>query len=214
MKISDIYLVILHEMVHVLGLGTLWSEYLCGTKCVVDDEMNESRYECNGANVEYNKSYSNKSNLLISSDCAHWSGEKVIKDFLQVLIWIILPYDNSIFLSETSFNGMNSSELMTPYFEENAYQPLSSISIASIGDLGYKVNISAADPLMAASTSANENTKRKRILHTTSGDNIDCSNDSPDISYEGDVAFECMKPSKTFVLDGQTIVRPEMLIYL
>ena len=36
---------------------------------------------------------------------------------------------------------------MTPYFEKNKYQPLSHVSVAALADLGYRVNMVAADPL-------------------------------------------------------------------
>ena len=78
---SDIYLIILHEMIHVLGIGTLWPGFMCGTNCVIrngeDASYQENVYECDNAKAEYSKIYGNISSLRISSkDCSHWSGEE------------------------------------------------------------------------------------------------------------------------------------------
>ena len=35
---------------------------------------------------------------------------------------------------------------MTPYFEANKYQPLTTVTVAALLDLGYEVNMDAADP--------------------------------------------------------------------
>jgi len=47
---------------------------------------------------------------------------------------------------EASFNSSISSELMTPYFESGKYQPISRVTLASLADLGYEVNMDRADP--------------------------------------------------------------------
>lgn len=47
--------------------------------------------------------------------------------------------------SEKSFTSATESELMTPFFEENKYQPISRVSIGALQDLGYEVNMNAAD---------------------------------------------------------------------
>lgn len=35
---------------------------------------------------------------------------------------------------------------MTPYFESGKYQPISRVTLASLADLGYEVNMNRADP--------------------------------------------------------------------
>ena len=76
LKMNDIYLIVLHEMLHVLGVGTLWPGFICGTGCVVGGERNQTRYECNNANSEFAKIYGSNANLhLAPKDCSHWSGE-------------------------------------------------------------------------------------------------------------------------------------------
>jgi len=66
---EDINLVVLHEMIHVLGLGTLWGEARCAQTC--------DYYECPKAKSVYVKLFTNTSNHLTvaSKDCAHWSGK-------------------------------------------------------------------------------------------------------------------------------------------
>jgi hypothetical protein len=88
MSQGDIELIVLHEMAHVLGVGTLWSSYMCGRQCVpVDDNSSSSsssnsnstsyRYGCQSANDEYTKLMNDKNAVLFINpdDCAHWSGK-------------------------------------------------------------------------------------------------------------------------------------------
>ena len=100
MSKGDIELIVLHEMAHVLGLGTLWSGFKCGTECVPRDyepdtttekRKSNNEYLCNGAVQEYKhmmKEYNHmmdsspttpmdeKNDILMISpdDCSHWSG--------------------------------------------------------------------------------------------------------------------------------------------
>lgn len=81
---------------------------------------------------------------------------------------------------------------MTPYFEENKYQPFSRVSVAALTDLGYTVNMNAADPLIPHNhiSSSDHNNNNNRML------DID---DKP-------------KPSKTFQLDSSNMIRPDIHI--
>ncbi len=94
MSKGDIELIVLHEMAHVLGLGTLWTSFKCGTECIPHDQSSTSgtdsssisnsnnEYLCDGAITEYMNMMGSSSNtvgnnpaLLISpDDCSHWSG--------------------------------------------------------------------------------------------------------------------------------------------
>ena len=109
---------------------------------------------------------------------------------------------------ESSFLGTNSSEIMTPYFEKNSYQPLSSVTIASIADLGYEVDLSAADPLILFERhDATNKTNTNRSLRTTINTYGDCR------EYElTNVTIHCLKPTKTFRLDYGSILRPDIKI--
>ena len=43
---------------------------------------------------------------------------------------------------------------MTPYFESGKYQPITRVSIAALADLGYSVNMDAADRWLGTNPSA------------------------------------------------------------
>ena len=123
MPIGDFKAVVLHEMGHVLGLvGTTTN--LCNFECN-PDSLEQSEYSCPLANAAYG--------LLVpgtvlklenfggsGTACGHWD--------------------------EDSFATTTSSELMTGYFEESLFQPLSLVTVAALDDLGvYQVDYCAAD---------------------------------------------------------------------
>ena len=85
---------------------------------------------------------------------------------------------------------------MTPFFEEKKYQPFTRVSIASLADLGYQVNMSAADPL---------------LLHLNSSTSVGGSGVKRNLMDE-EFLVDHPKPSKTFVLDDSNIVRPKVHI--
>lgn len=118
---EDRELIILHEMAHVLGIGTLW-RYKCGTSCSSGDHS----YSCPKANEKYNELNFANMELTLENDgskgtsCGHWD--------------------------EASFAHSSYSELMTGYFEAHKAQPLSAVTAAALEDLGdYKVDYSATD---------------------------------------------------------------------
>ena len=116
MSYEDIELVILHEMGHVLGVGTFWKNYKCGMEC----ENGNRVYSCTNAVEEYKKLMNTSAILLLQNEtCSHWS--------------------------ESAFASPDSSELMTPYFEAYKYQPITKVSLGALKDLGYSVNMDAAD---------------------------------------------------------------------
>jgi hypothetical protein len=151
MPADDIELIIIHEMGHVLGIGTFW-DYKCGTKCA----GGASSYTCNKAQEEYkNLGYSDELKLQ-SNVCGHWS--------------------------EGNF-GYTRDEIMTPFFDEGRYQPISRITTAALFDLGYEVNFQASD-----------NWDGKKRMMTESED------------VEG-----VLVASKSFVVDETVIIKPKML---
>lgn len=110
--------VILHEMGHILGIGTLWSSK--GLK---------SGFTYTGSNAlaEYRVLSGNSSALSIPLETGGGSGTAGVH-------W-----------SEATFGN----ELMTGYVG-SAPDPLSRMTIASLKDLGYSVNLGAADPYALA----------------------------------------------------------------
>jgi hypothetical protein len=72
---EDISLVILHEMAHVLGIGTLWSQFKCGISC--NETKQDNYYECGRAKDEYVSLFNDETALptISPKDCAHWSGK-------------------------------------------------------------------------------------------------------------------------------------------
>lgn len=117
----DREIVILHEMGHVLGIGTFWSEK-CGAGCQTGDYS----YTCLKANEKYGQQGFVGTSLSLENDggsgtrCGHWD--------------------------EASFVSGSYSELMTGFFESNKFQPLSEVTAAALEDLGgYEVNYGATD---------------------------------------------------------------------
>ena len=110
--------VILHEMDHVLGFGTIWElqNLLTGI------DSSDPRFVGLGATAEYNNIFGvSESDVPVEADfgpgtaLSHW--------------------DEELF----------GNELMTGFINLGP-NPLSRITAASMGDLGYEVNVDAADP--------------------------------------------------------------------
>ncbi len=110
--------VILHEMGHVLGIGTIWEALGLLTGVGTDDP----RFIGAGATAEYNDIFGvEESSIPVEADggpgtaFGHWDDELF---FNELMTGFLSPGDN----------------------------PLSRITVASLGDLGYGVDLSAADP--------------------------------------------------------------------
>jgi hypothetical protein len=119
--------VIEHEMGHVLGVGTLWDR----PGLVVGAGTSNPRFVGTHAVAEYNATFGgNASGVPLETGGgagtrdAHWS--------------------------ETLFGG----ELMTGYVGPSSSMPISRITVASLADVGYTVNLSAADPFTPPGRSA------------------------------------------------------------
>lgn len=135
--------VILHEMLHVLGIGTLWER----VELLVNPSLNNA-----GADTHF------KGPLAIEAfDAAggtsYTGGQKV-------------PVENSG--SEGSTDGhwresVFDDELMTPFLNSNT-QPLSAITIQSLADVGYRVDVSKADPYTRVFTVAAPRLVRPRLV--------------------------------------------------
>ena len=114
----DLYETILHEMGHVLGIGTLWP--LFGVVNYNNNCPATPRYTGSSAVAEWN-ALGGSGNVPIEEDggggtrCGHWD--------------------------EETFD----TELMTGFSEGPGTEYLSRMTIASLEDMGYTVNKSAAD---------------------------------------------------------------------
>jgi len=118
---GSLFTVALHEMGHVLGFGTLWTDKL----------------------------------LLIGADSINpvFVGPAAILAYNQIFGTTVagVPVENvggvgsiNSHWRETIFK----TEVMTATLNEGILNPLSRVTVASMSDLGYVVNLNAADPLV------------------------------------------------------------------
>lgn len=111
--------VILHEMGHVLGIGTIWEDL----HLLVGAGTGNPRFVGANATAAYNQIFNRREAGVPVENTggdgtadSHWR-ESVL-----------------------------SNELMTGWVGPGNYMPLSRITIGSLADLGYRVNYAAADP--------------------------------------------------------------------
>jgi len=125
--------VILHEMGHVLGFGVLWKGF--AVDCLQkpsEDNQEDTYYSC----VEGRKQFE-----LVGGD-GYYGGEKVPVANVGSQGSINSHWRESVFYNE----------LMTPTIYRQG-NPLSAVTIGSLADLGYVVDISAADVYRLPSSS-------------------------------------------------------------
>lgn len=108
--------VILHEMGHVLGIGTVWDSLVSGAGTA------NPRFIGARATAAYNQIFSRNENGVPVEN----TGSPGTRDS---------HWRDSIL----------SNEVMTGYLGPGAVQPLSRITIAALADMGYTVNFAAAD---------------------------------------------------------------------
>ncbi|MGF1482060.1 MAG: pre-peptidase C-terminal domain-containing protein [Cyanophyceae cyanobacterium] len=128
--------VILHEMDHALGFGTIWQEQ----DLLIGVDSDNPQFVGAGATAEYNDIFGvNESSVPVESEfgpgtaLSHW--------------------DEELFGSELMTGFINAGE-----------NPLSRITAASMGDLGYEVNVDAADPYAPPSLRVSSSKSVGRIL--------------------------------------------------
>jgi CARDB protein/leishmanolysin/Big-like domain-containing protein len=126
---GDMFPVVLHEMGHVLGIGVLWS----------------------AKNLLRNPSLDGSGNLVPGQD-THFLGEGAIEEFDAngglAYNGLKVPVENASGQGSGDSHWRESVltvELMTPSFNSGLTNTLSSISIASLFDIGYGVDISQAE---------------------------------------------------------------------
>lgn len=115
---------ITHEMMHVLGFGTIWSNL----GLLVNAGTTNPQYIGPNALAEYNTRFGQtgtsvpiEGNAGPGSNDAHWR--------------------ESIFLNE----------LMSPFLD-SGINPVSRVTVAQFQDLGYQVNLGAAEPYLTSGT--------------------------------------------------------------
>jgi hypothetical protein len=109
--------VVLHEMGHVLGIGTIWSR----KNLLVGGGTENPRFIGAQATVEFNKLF----NRVDTGVPVENSGGPGTRD---------AHWSESLF----------KNELMTGYLDSGV-NPLSRVTVASLADMGYQVNINRAD---------------------------------------------------------------------
>ena len=120
--------VITHEMMHVIGFGTIWSNLglLAGAGSAAPTFLGPQ------ATAEYNIRF-NQSGTSVpvegnsagpGSADSHWR--------------------------ETIFNN----ELMSPFYNAGQTNPVSRVTVGHFGDLGYQVNLNGAEPYLVANSAA------------------------------------------------------------
>ncbi|HEX6316566.1 MAG TPA: leishmanolysin-related zinc metalloendopeptidase [Gemmatimonadaceae bacterium] len=114
--------VVLHEMLHVIGIGTLWHE----RDMLVGSGTSDPRF----------------SGTLAASHCIASGGLASCADGRVPVENTGGPGTQEGHWRESTFD----TEVMTGFVESNADMPFSAMSIASLADLGYTINLLAGDP--------------------------------------------------------------------
>jgi hypothetical protein len=136
--------VVMHEMGHVLGIGTIWDNL----GLVRGAGTSDPRFQGSRAVAEYNRIF----RVSASSVPLENSGGAGTRDS---------HWEESIF----------DNEIMTGYVESaGVAMPISRITAASLADIGYQVNMNAADPYSRPSgistamlTSSSESTSSNQV---------------------------------------------------
>ena len=125
---GDLAALTLHEMGHVLGVGTLWpdSDTLLVNPSLPSDPGADTHFDGVAAIAAFDA----------AGGTAYTGGAKV-------------PVENVLGVGSADSHWRESvleNELMTPALQSGLDNPLSAITIESLADLGYSVDSSGADP--------------------------------------------------------------------
>jgi hypothetical protein len=131
--------VVLHEMGHVLGIGSLWSDaaFNCLQLPASDGNFPDTYYSCSIGRTAFDS----------AGGTFYTGGNKV-------------PVENCDGIAGCGAGTRNShwreavfgSELMTGYLDGGVANPLSRLTASSLLDLGYGVNLAASDPYVQVFT--------------------------------------------------------------
>ncbi|MEM8911649.1 MAG: lamin tail domain-containing protein [Planctomycetota bacterium] len=131
---GDLSDVILHEMGHVLGLGTIWDDL-----GLLDDDPEDPRFLGEAATAEYNAIFGlAESSVPVEDDggpgtaLGHWEEDDLRNG------------------SSLSFGA----ELMTGFLNAGVVNPISRITIAQFQDIGYEVEFRTADDFLPSAANA------------------------------------------------------------
>ena len=129
-------LIVTHEIGHVLGFGTLWdwpSIDLLRNPSVADTTLSPPRPAQPGVDTHFIGE-----GAIAAFDALGGSGYPDLK----------VPVENNADRGSSDSHWRESvmqSELMTPAINPSQFQPLSELSIRSLGDIGYGVNPTAGE---------------------------------------------------------------------
>ncbi len=128
--------IITHEMMHVLGFGTIWSNLglLVGAGSTAPTFIGPQ------ATAEYNARFNQTGNSVPVEGSAAGPGSADSH-------W-----------RESIFNN----ELMSPFIN-NGTNPISRVTVGQFADLGYQVNLNAADAYLVANSTASRLTSPRRL---------------------------------------------------
>ena len=193
---SSYYHVLLHEIGHILGIGSFW--YLTGCPKTSYDDNGTTKHYYTGTNAfrEYNSCFAGFSNdafLGIPIEDDGGAGTSGVH-----------PEEGGVSSNDRYINGILhpglGTELMTGWLDGSPVStPLSKISLGFLEDIGYTVNYNLADVYTMswlATTDANnlEQTYIQGFLDVSGGDiinrngNLSVLDGTMDVS--GDVTFD------------------------
>lgn len=140
---------ILHEMGHVLGIGTIWEDLGLLRDPASESEAPDTHFSGPLAIVAFDE-----------AGGTDYEGAKVpVENTAGPGIW-----DGH--WRETVLNA----ELMTAWTEEGVPEPMSAITIQSLADMGYAVDLTAAEPYRLPEADADQARESARLIHY--GDDI------------------------------------------
>ena len=150
---GDLLPVVLHEMGHVLGFGTVWP---------LTDYVHNPSLPSNAGADTYFDGPAAVAAFDAAGGTSYTRGQKV-------------PVENSADEGSADSHWRESAltrELMTPFFNSGRTNPLSAITVKSLADLGYQVDASGADPFTGSFTAPSP-------APGMSGPTVDLSGDVP-----------------------------------
>ncbi|MGD2071574.1 MAG: putative Ig domain-containing protein [Gemmatimonadota bacterium] len=126
---DQLFALVFHEIGHIVGIGTLWeaSEFFGGSDLITGSDGPNPRYTGEGGNAEYSGTLGGGSGGAGRAPIEADGGEGTAYGH-----WDEGEFDN---------------EMMTGYIEPSGRPiPISSLTVAAVGDFAYEVDLEASDP--------------------------------------------------------------------